>query len=164
MLDDEAARVRAVASGVPAERPLSRQFRDRFDRAREVLVLDGRVHELVVDPAPAVRGDLVPRRGDPLHEGRITLGHPAENEKGGLDAGLVEDLQQAVGVPLHPALDRRPARTRHDPVERADVEVILHVDGHRVQHAAHRPPLRISTVFTVFARMKRSNASVRFLM
>jgi hypothetical protein len=59
VLDHEPARVRAVAPVYQPAAPRRQLAVDR-DRAREVLALLGLGHVLVVDPAPAVRGDLVP--------------------------------------------------------------------------------------------------------
>ena len=50
------------------------------------------------------------------------------------DAGLVKDAQQALGIRAHAALEAVPRVSRHHAVEHRDMEVVLHVDGHRVDH------------------------------
>src|SRR3954463_9272942 len=67
LLADELARVRAGAPVVPAQRTLAGELAVDLDRALHVLALDGFRNILVIDPAPAVAGDLVPcleHRGD----------------------------------------------------------------------------------------------------
>src|SRR4051812_5646553 len=80
VLDDELARVRAGAPGVPAERTLAGESAVDLDRAPHVLALDRFGHLPVIDPAPAVARDLVPgleQRGDrggvALHRHRDTV-------------------------------------------------------------------------------------------
>ncbi len=60
LIDDEAARVRAVAAGVPAERPSAAgQLLDDEVRDADVAALGRLGHVLVVDPAQAVVRDLM---------------------------------------------------------------------------------------------------------
>src|ERR1044071_4906986 len=61
VLRHELARIRAGAAGVPAERALAGELAVNLDRALHVLALERFRHVLVIDPAPAVARDLVPR-------------------------------------------------------------------------------------------------------
>ncbi len=58
LFDDQAARVRADPAGVPADRAAAGRALDRLDRPLDVRPLLGFGDVLVVDPAPAVAGDL----------------------------------------------------------------------------------------------------------
>ena len=52
--------------------------------------------------------------------------------RGRTHAEFIEDVEEPLGVGAHAALHPIPLRTGHDAIEDADVEVVLHVDGHRV--------------------------------
>src|SRR5512145_2371201 len=99
----------------------------------------------------------------------MTLGDPAENEESGLQRAFGKERQEPFGIGDDTALHPIPLGTWQHTVERADVEVILHVNRHGVDDAgacgsAHCAPFRIRTVLIVFAMMKRSSASDMFLM
>src|SRR5262249_22815869 len=112
----------------------------------------------------AVRRDLVSLFGDRAHQPRVALGDPAENEERRLDVGLVEHLEQTLGVRADAAFHPFPGMARHETVEDADVEVVFHVDGHRVDNRSAHCPLRRSTVLMVSKTMNRSSAIDMFLM
>ena len=83
--------------------------------------------------AVAVRRDLVARGRRSRAPAGKPLRDPAEHEERAAHAVLVEDAEQPLGVAHDAALDRRPTRSRGTtPSNDADVEVVLDVDGHRV--------------------------------
>ena len=113
-----------------------------------------RRHRLVVDEPMrvSVRGDLVAAPGDLRHQFRMALSDPPEHEEGAADVELVEDVEQAVGVPADAAFHGVPGRARHDAVEHADVKIVLHVDAHGIDDLSHAP-LPSTTVLTVDTMM-----------
>ena len=69
---------------------------------------------------------------------------------------LVEQIQQPLGVHDDAAFERLPVAARDGLVEHADVEVVLHVHRHGVEHpsvARHQAPFRRMTVLTVSKTM-----------
>ena len=83
----------------------------------------------------------------------------------------IEQLEQAIGVPRHPALESIPSRARYDAVERRHMEIVFDVHGHGVhdtvgtrRHVDHRAPFRVMTVLIVSSTMTKSSAIDRFLM
>ena len=64
-----------------------------------------------------VRGHFVTARRDFSNQLRVMLGDPAEREKRRLDAGLVEEIEQPVGIRRHAAVEGLPGLARHDPLE-----------------------------------------------
>ena len=56
----QAARVGAVASGVPAPRPLASELLNDLHADAHVFPLGGFIHILIADPAPAVAGNFMP--------------------------------------------------------------------------------------------------------
>ena len=80
--------------------------------------------------------DLVAGLGDAADQRRMALGDPAQREEGRLDAGLVEQRQDVIGVALDPARQRLPRVAGDHLFEGADLEPILDIDGEGV---AHRP-------------------------
>ena len=77
----------------------------------------------------AMTSQFVAFGNDPPHQLGMPLGDPAEHEKRAADAGLGENIQQAVRVPSDPARKRVPIAAIDDPGERLDLEIIL--DVHR---------------------------------
>src|ERR1039458_10097157 len=59
VLDDEAARVRTVPAGVPAERCAAADLPQRGNRLGDMRPLERLLDRLIVDPAQSVTGDLV---------------------------------------------------------------------------------------------------------
>ena len=59
VVGDQAAGARAVSPGVPTQRPFTRELFDGLHAQTHVLALGSLIDVLVVDPAPAVAGDLV---------------------------------------------------------------------------------------------------------
>src|SRR5262245_34412863 len=102
----------------------------------------------------------------------MALGNPSQHEEGALHLEVVEQLQQAVGIRGHPALEPLPEMPRDHTIEHADVEIVLHVYRHRIDDGSVRrrprshvqaPRLRM-TVLMVEKMMNRSYAIDRFLM
>lgn len=71
---------------------------------------------------------------DAFDQLRVAFRHPAEDKEGDLDIGIVEQLQQPVGVFFHPRRPLRPFGGLDDIGEGGDLVVVLHIDGHRVGH------------------------------
>ena len=97
--------------------------------------------------------------GDLAHQGRVALRHPAKNEKCCADVVVLEQPQQPLGVGYDPALKLVPRRARHHAIESRGVEVILHIDRHRIDNAAHFAPRRSNTVLMVSSAISKSNIS-----
>src|SRR5206468_12743313 len=106
-LDHQAARVRAEASRVPAERPAARQAREALDGATHVRALDLLAHELIVEPAPAVAHDFVPGLDDGGGSVRVSLERHGHGEYADLDAVLGEDAHEAPEPRAGPVLVHR---------------------------------------------------------
>src|SRR5690606_29911750 len=89
--------------------------------------------------AVAVRGDLVPRAGDPPHQGRQPLRHPAKNEPGAVNALLGHELQDALDIAFDTQFAPVPAVAVDDRLQVLDVEPVFHVDADRGRgnHDAH---------------------------
>ena len=117
-LDDQAARVGTEPAGVPAERSAPCHAREALDGASDVLALDLLAHELVVDPAPAVAHDLVPR----FHNGGGGLGMALERHRHGEDADL------------DPVAGERP----HEAPEPDAAAVLVHRLDLKISHALER--------------------------
>ena len=96
-----------------------------------------RRRRLIVDQtvSVAMRRDLVAGCRNPLHQVRVTLGNPPEHEKRTGDTVLGEDREQPVSIGLDAAFKCRPGLAGNDTIEHADVEVVLHVDRHRVRQS-----------------------------
>ncbi|MNN27558.1 hypothetical protein D3C81_1410970 [compost metagenome] len=95
VLDDKPARVGAVAAGVPAQRQLAGQLLDDLHADAHVLALGGFVHVLVVDPAPAMAGDLVAQFDEGAGQFRMALQRHRYAEDGQRQAALLELAQDA---------------------------------------------------------------------
>ena len=95
VLDDEASRVRAVAARVPADRRRSREPLDDLDAVPQVRGFGRRIDVLVVDPAPAVTGDLVPEGDEGGGRVRIALQRHRDAEHGERQGPALEFAQQA---------------------------------------------------------------------
>ena len=78
MLGHQAPRVGADASGVPAHGPLAAEALDRLDAARDLGAFHRLGHRVVVDPAPGVGGDLMPRLGEGAGGGGVQLQRAAD--------------------------------------------------------------------------------------
>src|SRR6185312_5106710 len=76
----------------------------------------------------AMTGDLVSRSRDALHQARRLLRHPAEHEKGAVDALLREQPQNALGIGFHPIFARRPALAGDSRGQRGHLEIVLDID------------------------------------
>ena len=94
LLRDDPARVGAGPAGIPAERALAGQLPVHLDRALHVGALVGFRHILIVDPPPAVRGDLVPGLQEGLHHRRIALHRQRDAEHGERNIVALEQPQQ----------------------------------------------------------------------
>jgi len=107
VLDDQPARVGAVAARVPAQRRRAGEPRDRVDGTRDVLALDVLGHVLVADPAPAVARDLVAVAQVGVDErGAAQQRHPDAEDRQ-RDAALAEQPQQAPRARARPVLVER---------------------------------------------------------
>ena len=62
----------------------------------------------------------------------MTVRDPPQHEERRLHLAAVEQLEQPVGIGADPALEAFPEVTGNDAVEDADVEVVFHVDRHRI--------------------------------
>ena len=81
---------------------------------------------------PAVRRDLVAGRGNAPDDSRVALSDPPEREERARDAALREQIEHDVHAFRHAARHLRPRLARDDGIERADLEVLFHVDGEEV--------------------------------
>src|SRR6185295_13975356 len=88
---------------------------------------------------PAVRRDLVSRRGNAAHQPGMPLRDPAEHEERGARLRAGEQVEQPGDAPAHAGLEVAPIRIPHVSLERGDLEVLFHVDGEVV--AGHAPPV-----------------------
>src|SRR5664279_3765156 len=96
LLDDEPPRVRAVAAGVPAERPLAAgELPDQARGLVDVTALGRFRQVLVVDPAQAVAGDLVVPGHEGLDELWIAPQRHADAEDGERELAALELAQDA---------------------------------------------------------------------
>jgi hypothetical protein len=121
VLGDEAAGVLAGAAGIPAERARPGQPAKGFHGARDVVAFLGLGHAVVVDPAPAVGGDLVAI----LDEGGRGFAVAFERHGDG------EDRKR------EPALAKQPQDSPHPGAAAVLVERFhAHVPGARVGHGA----------------------------
>ena len=77
-------------------------------------------------PEP-VRGDFVTGSGNPPHQLGETTCHPSQREERAIRAVPSQEVEQHIGVSLHPAGIGVPIGAIHDALERADLEVVLHV-------------------------------------
>jgi hypothetical protein len=78
-----------------------------------------------------VRCDLVSALRDFANERRMSARDPAEDEEGRRGAHLVEQVEEALRVPLNPRRPAIPSGSRRVPRERLDLEIVLHVHAHR---------------------------------
>src|SRR5207247_10449154 len=78
---------------------------------------------------PAVGRHFMPRPTDLAHEVRVSLRHPAEDEKGPPRPVAREQVQETRHTPRHPGLVAVPIRTTDSRLERRYVEVLLDVDA-----------------------------------
>src|SRR5690606_23374052 len=90
-----------------------------------------------------VARDLVALVGDTPHDARKVLCDPPQREEGSTHSGIGKELQDAIDVARQAALELGPARSRHEMLERRDLEVIFDVASHRVgqRYAGRRRPL-----------------------
>jgi hypothetical protein len=84
----------------------------------------------------AVAGDVVSRLVNCANQFRMSLGDPAQNEKGCPGASRGQNLQDAAGGGNDPVFVLRP--TIWIGIER--MKPILDIDGHRIQHGVFRQP------------------------
>ena len=123
---------RAVAEHAPCRRrPRARP--SRAARPRETPRASGRRSAGARSRATRPRGPTPAMRrtrcGKPL-------GDPAEHEERASTPYSSKISSRRSVFAAHAALEVIPLVSRHDAVEDADVEVILHVDGHGIDHAA----------------------------
>ena len=122
VVDHQAARVRAVAAGVPAQRPLAAGELAQ-DRRVPMPMCSRSVassHVLVVDPAPAVAGDLVAELDAGRRQLGVALQRHRDAEHGERQAALLELAQDAPDADaravlvdrLHAHVARRVGRRR----------------------------------------------------
>ena len=145
----------AVGGAGGLTRPSTGYAYSRVHRhARRVLQHDARLRDVVGEaPAierehpcmiPAVTGDLMAGIGDPANELAIAMRDPAEREEGGLAAVTLEQLEDPLDVALDAALEGFPLSALDVRGERGDLEVVLHVDRHRVERRRHRVARRFA--------------------
>ncbi len=84
------------------------------------------------DMRMAVARDLVAGIDDTADQLRVALGNPTEGEERRARPAIGKNLEYAIGVALDPARQAVPVRAADGGGERADLEIILDVDGHRV--------------------------------
>ena len=77
----------------------------------------------------AVRGDFVTRSGNPPHQLGEAACHPSQREKRAVRSVPSQEVEQHLGVPLHSTGIGVPIGAIYDPLEGADLEVVLHVYG-----------------------------------
>src|SRR5215471_19035208 len=111
----------------------------------------------------AVTGNLVPTSRDVLHERRIPLGDPTQNEEGGVGIGIVEDVEQALSGIHDAAREARPLLGSEGLGKGLDVKVLLDVEREGVPHAyrapaSARPPIGSASVS---ARTTRASPMAR---
>src|SRR5437870_4692404 len=87
--------------------------------------------------AAAMRGDFVPAGDDAAEQSGVPLRDPAKHEERGMDAGCLEQRQQAVDIALYPACHLVPMLAGEAGGERFDLEIILDINGHRVDRSAY---------------------------
>jgi hypothetical protein len=85
-----------------------------------------------------MRRYLMACRGDAPYKIRKTFRNPAKHEKRPQQLGFVEDLEQPVGVAADAAVECVPFGSTDAVLERGDLEIILHVDGHGVHDGTRR--------------------------
>ena len=107
VLDDECARARAVAAGIPAGRRRAGQPGNRLDRLRDVLAFDVLGDILVADPAKPVACDLVTGLHACVDDGRIARQRHRDAEDRQRQAALVEQAQHAPDAGTRPVLVQR---------------------------------------------------------
>ena len=73
---------------------------------------------------------------DRAYEVRLAFGHPTQDEKGRSGLSGVQEVKEAMGVALHPALVAIPIGILDDGFKAGDVIVILHVNCHGVNYGA----------------------------
>src|SRR4029079_5514819 len=95
VLDDEPARARTVAPGVPAERRRAAEPRDDGDRTLDVLALDSFVDVLVAGPAVTVARDLVAIGEERVEDRRIALERHRDAEDRERHRALAKRAQHA---------------------------------------------------------------------
>ncbi|MCY1375538.1 hypothetical protein D9M69_629620 [compost metagenome] len=91
----QAARVRAVAPGVPAQWPAAGELLNELHGLRHVRTLGRFVHVLVVDPLEAVAGNVMPQLLEGGGHVRAALQRGGHAEHGERQAALLELAQQA---------------------------------------------------------------------
>jgi hypothetical protein len=84
-----------------------------------------------------VRADLVARRDDPANQGGVPLRYPAQSEKSPKRSVPVQQLEQPVGVALHPAGLGFPIGAVEHPVESADLKMFFDVDREEMNDAPY---------------------------
>ncbi len=95
LLHDETTRIRTVAAGVPTQRRATRHFLEDVDGDAHVLTLGRLVHVLIVNPAPAVTRNLVPKRLECRRHLRVTLHGHCHAKHGQRQASTLELAQDA---------------------------------------------------------------------
>jgi hypothetical protein len=71
--------------------------------------------------------------GNPADQAWVTLGNPPKRKKRGLGSRVSENFQEAIGVLLNPARQRIPKGTINDSVKCQNMEIVFHVDRHRIE-------------------------------
>jgi hypothetical protein len=65
---------------------------------------------------------------------RVSLGNPAQSEKGCLDARLIQQSKYAINIPFHPAILGFPFGLRDVGRKCRDLKVVLDIDRQRVDN------------------------------
>src|SRR5579884_1481633 len=105
LLDQQLAGVHARSvAAVPAQWPLAAGLLDGFDRPSDVPAFLLPVEQPVLDPAPAMRAGLVPALPDPGRHLRVAFEGDGSREERGLQAVLVEEVEETEDAGSAPVL------------------------------------------------------------
>src|SRR5947209_5153700 len=79
---------------------------------------------------------------DSAHQLRIALRYPTQYEKRGLDARLIEQIQEPLGARFHAAGKGAPLAPVHNVGKRFDMKIIFNVNGYDIAtiHSFLAPP------------------------
>ena len=64
----------------------------------------------------------------------MAFGDPSQDEESRISSGIIEQLEDSFDVVLDPARMSIPRAAIDVPVERRDLEVLLHINRHGVNH------------------------------